>query len=362
MGKIISIRRLWYNKTVNHKYLHMVLSVWIIVLLASLSTLVKSADHFTDYAEKLGKLLKLPNFIIGVLIVAVGTSLPEFATSIMGVSQGDVEFLSGNVLGTVIVNILLGLSIAVLFTKRKTIFNWDIVSNDLPFFAGAIFLVVITLMDGVFTRPEAILFLLGYVIYVFYAYYIQREVKETAKDQLNKELAKEIKKDVDDADKKAKPTKFLDKYISEKGKIFLYLFVSLIIVAISSHFVVEAVLNLAVILGLGTSVLAATAVALGTSLPEILVAVSAARRGNFDMVIGDILGSNIFDIFVIYGVAGLFTQLTITPELFMILIPFLVGSFFLLWLVLIDKKITRTEALLFVLIYILFVGKLFHLF
>jgi len=108
--------------------------------------------------------------------------------------------------------------------------------------------------------------------------------------------------------------------------------------------------------------MAATAVALGTSLPEIFVAVSAARRGNFDLVIGDIIGSNIFDIFVIYGAVGLFTELTITRELFIILISFLIGSFVLMWLTFIDKKLTKAEGWMFVLLYIMFVGKLFNIF
>ena len=337
---------------------------WVAVLILSLWALIKSADYFTDYAEQLGKMLRLPNFIIGVLIVAVGTSLPEFATSIMGVYQGEVEFLSGNVLGTVIVNILLGLGIAVIFTKRKTIFNWDIVSNDLPFFAAAIFLVVVSLMDGYFSKVEALLFLAGYIIYIIYAYYIQREVKATSQKEYKKELNKEIKSGLDEVKEKEKKasSKFFNKIVKKEIKIVVILLISLGAVAVASHFVVTSVLNLAVILGLGTSVLAATVVAVGTSLPEILVATSAARRGNFDMVIGDILGSNIFDIFVIYGVAGLITPLTITHELFVILSVFLVGCFFLLWLVLIDKKITKTEALMFIVIYVLFAGKLFNIF
>jgi cation:H+ antiporter len=115
-------------------------------------------------------------------------------------------------------------------------------------------------------------------------------------------------------------------------------------------------------LGLATPVVAASLVALGTSLPEIIVAISAARRGNFDMVIGDIIGSNIFDLFVIFGAVGLFAEITISRDMFIILGSFLVGSFFLMWLAFIDKKMTKTEAVMFILIYILFVGKLFNIF
>lgn len=334
------------------------LTAWIIVLIASLYILVKSADYFTDYAEKMGKIFKLPNFIVGVLIVAMGTSLPELATSIAGVSSGETEFLSGNVLGTVIVNILFGLAITVIIINKKIKFNWDIVSNDLPFFAAAIFLTAAALLDGKFTFVEALLFLAGYVIYVFYAYYIQKSEKESVKERYEMQLKRKIKGEIEELEEK-------DKTLKGKkalGKILIFLIISLIVVAISSNYVVEAVINIANILGLGTSVIAATAVAIGTSLPEILVAIAAAKRNNYDMVIGDILGSNIFDLFVIYGAVGLFTTLTISHELFVILISFLIASFVLLWMALIDKQITRSEAWIFIVIYIMFVGKLFNVF
>jgi len=337
----------------------MLVLFWIGIFVISIIVLVKAADFFTEHAEKLGKILRLPNFIVGVLIVAVGTSMPELATSVMGVAHGEAEFLSGNVLGTVIVNILLGLGIAVLLTKRKTIFNWDIVSNDLPFFAAAIFLVVISLIDGKFSFAEALLFLVGYIVYVVYAYYAQKEEKAGIKAHFKKQIDQEIHAEIN---KFQKQDKILSRIFGPKTSIVLYLLIGLVFVVLSSKYVVDAVINLAGLWGLGTTALAATVVALGTSLPEIMVATSAARRGNFDMVIGDILGSNIFDIFVIYGVTGLFTTLTITPALFATLTIFLVGSFFLLWLFLIDKKITKTEALLFVVIYVFFVGKLFNLF
>jgi len=115
-------------------------------------------------------------------------------------------------------------------------------------------------------------------------------------------------------------------------------------------------------LDIGSTVVAATAVALGTSLPEIVVAISAARRRNYDMMIGNILGSSIFDILMIFGFVGVFTTLIITPAIYWIMIPFLIGSFLLLWLTLIDKKITKTEAMMFVLIFIMFIGKMFEIF
>ena len=341
------------------------LTVWFIVFAASIWVLVKSADYFTDYAEKLGKIFNLPNFIVGVMIVAVGTSLPEFATSIVGAYRGEAEFLSGNVLGTVIVNILLGLGVAVLFVRKKAVFDWDIVSNDLPFFAAAIFLVIITLSDGKFTFVEALIFLAGYIVYIFYAYHIQKSIKEKAKEKFEKQQKEEIKSDIAEVSS-GKDHGHHERDAAKRKKkvlkIVFFLIISLTIVAVSSKFAVEAVINIGGMLGLATPVVAASLVALGTSLPEIIVAISAARRGNFDMVIGDIIGSNIFDLFVIFGAVGLFAEITISRDMFIILGSFLVGSFFLMWLAFIDKKMTKTEAVMFILIYILFVGKLFNIF
>jgi cation:H+ antiporter len=334
------------------------LTAWIIVLIASLYVLVKAADYFTDYAEKMGKILKLPNFIVGVLIVALGTSLPELATSIAGVYSGEIEFLSGNVLGTVIANILFGVSLTVIIVNKPLKLNWDIVSNDLPFFAAAIFLTAIALLDGKFTFIEALLFLAGYVIYVFYAYYIQKSERASIKEKYDKQLKRKIKSEIADIEKRDKKLKGKKALI----KIIIYLIISLIVVAIASNYVVESVINIATILGLGTSVIAATAVAIGTSLPEIMVAIVAAKKGNFDMAIGDILGSSIFDLFIIYGIIGLFTTLTISHEFFVILISFLIASFVLLWMALIDKQITRSEGWIYIIIYLMFVGKLFNIF
>ncbi len=332
-------------------------SIWIVVFVASLWILVKSADYFTDFAEKLGKVFRLPNFIVGVLIVAVGTSLPELATSVAGVTRGESEFLSANILGTVIVNILLGLSLAVIITNKKARFNWNIVSNDLPFFLAAIFLVGVALMDGKFSVIEAAIFLVGYIVYVIYTYHIQKTIKEDTKGRYEKKLKKEIASETDYINGESQ-----GKHPKRITKLIILAVLALIAVAISSHFVVEAVINIANILGMGTSVIAATAVAIGTSLPEILVAIHASRRGNFDLAIGDIIGSNIFDLFVIFGVVGLFTPLTISKELFLVLMIFLVGAFFLMWLAFIDKKLTRSETWMFILLYAMFVGKLFNVF
>ncbi len=311
------------------------MTLWQLVLVfgGSIYVLVKAAGMFTKSAEKIGRALNMPNFIIGTVIVAIGTSAPEALTSIFGTTAGEEQFLAGNVIGTVLANTLLGLGIAVLLTKKIVRFDWDLISNDLPiFFAAAIFLAVM-LIDGQFTTTEAIIMFLGYGVYLMYAYRMHRVHQDEFKLERKRKLS---------------------------IKMVLMFILSLAILFFASKIVVDSIVEISHMIGVGSSVLAASAVALGTSLPEILVATIAVRNGNMDLALGDIVGSNIFDLFVIFGVGGLISTLSISQTMLSFSLPLLLGTIVLLWLVLIDKKFTKTEAALFLLVYVLFIGKLFY--
>jgi cation:H+ antiporter len=307
---------------------------WIVIFVVSVIVLVKAADYFTDYAERLGKIIKMPNFLVGMVIVAIGTSLPELSTSVAAVFQDQSEMVAGNVLGTVIANVLLGLGIAAIVVRGRMKFDWDLVSNDMPIFVTAILLVVITLLDGKFTFAEAVIMMLGYLIYLVYTADIHRKY--------NQELKPEPKKK-----EKMSP------------KIPIMLILSLVFIFISAKYTVDSVIGIATILGLGTSVIAASILAIGTSLPEIMVAITAARKRKYDMVIGDIMGSNIFDLLFIFGACGLIDTLTIDDMMIGLLLPFIIGIAIVQWLIMVDKKLSLVEGLLLILTYVLFIGKLF---
>lgn len=339
------------------------LALWIFVFVVSLALMVKAADYFTKYAEKLGKQLKLSSFLIGVLIIAVGTSLPELVTSLFGIASGESEFLAANIMGTVIVNILLGLGIAVLLTRKIIKFDWDTVANDMPFMAGATMLLGFSLLDGQVVIWESILLILAFVVYVFYSLQIFRSAEADKKHNLKEDFKEEIKKDLQEVEeqilknqeKKPSPAK---KFI----KLILLVLLSLGIVVVAGNYVVESLLEIAKFFGVGSSVLAGSIVAIGTSLPEITVAIAAARRRNFDMVLGNIIGSNIFDILIIFGIPGLFTTLTISQGSLWLYLPFMGAAVLIMWLISIDKKITKAEAGLMVILYLVFLGRLFNFF
>ncbi len=311
----------------------LILFLWAIVFIASIGLLVKSADLFTDAAERLGKFFGMSSFITGVLIISFGTSLPELATSISSVLQGATEIVAANIFGSNIANSLLALGIAAIVCKGIVRPKWNIFYGDFPILVAGVMLCIFSVQDGIINRYESILFLAGLAVYFFYL----KEIHQ-------KRTKKKIKK----------------KKLDYRNLILLAL--SLIGVLIAAKYCVVSVINIALFTGLGASILAAALIALGTSLPEISVAISAAKRKNWDLLIGDIIGSNIFNIFAILGISGIIAPLIIAPEVMFVVVPFLIATLVLTWVVLADKKITTSEGILMIILYIFFIGKLFGMF
>lgn len=331
--------------------------VWLIVLVACLYCLSWFADKFTDAAEKIGAIFKMPHFVIGILIVAVGTSLPELATSIFGVIQGESGILAGNVTGSTIANIFLGLGLVVILSRRIAKFNWDSISNDMPFLIGATVLLFLTIVDGVFKFYEALIFLVGYIIYIIYSIQIQKLSHKEIRDDLNREIKSWQR------GKEKKQEKLEDHHIQKPNfiKLIFIFIISLGFIIFFAKFTVTSLIQIATIWGLDTSALAASLVSIGTSLPEISVGVASARKGNFDMVLGNIMGSNIFNILVVFGLVGIFTDVTVPKQVIVFILPIMCCAILIQWLITLDKKITITEGLFMVLLYVAFIGKLFNL-
>ena len=335
------------------------LITWLIVLVASLYVLTKAADKFTDTAEKIGTIFKMLSFVVGILFVALGTSAPELATSIFGVIKGEAGILAGNVTGSVIANILLGLGLVVVITRKTAKFNWDSVANDMAFLLGAGILLALTIYDGFFGFFEAIIFLLAYGIYVVYSLRIRKMNRKEIREDLHKEIKSKLKEDFKKSSQDKEKTK---PHKKELIKLILIFIISLGFLILAAKFTVDSLIEIAGFIGLGTSVLATSIVAIGTSLPEISVAVASAKKGNFDLVLGNIMGSNIFNIFVVFGTIGLFTTISIPSQIIYLVLPVLGGVILVQWLVTIDKKITITEGLLMTILYITFIAKLFNFF
>ncbi len=307
----------------------------IVIFIVALLILLKGADIFTFAAEKIGIKLGISEFAIGITIVSVGTSLPELATSIIAGLEKAEGIILGNVFGSNIANILLILGVSALFIKN-TKSNMNLLNIDLPVMFSSILLVVFLGIDGVFNWLDGIIALLGYFFYMEYIYGSRKELK----DNLEKLIEK--KKNI--------------KLINE----IIKLVISLLMIYLGSKFVVESLILLARYLHVSESVISATTLALGTSLPELSVGLQAARKKKFDMLLGDIMGSNIFNVFVVLAIGALITPLTFTPFVTRILIPYVVGSTLLFFMMTQDREVSKYEGYMLLLIYFSYMLSIFY--
>ncbi len=317
--------------------------IWSLVFIASLAVLIKAADFFTDSAEKIGLHFKISPFIIGVTIVAFGTSLPEIATSIAAVLKNDSSMVIANVAGSNIANILLVLGASAIVGKHLVV-DKDIINIDLPLLLGSAILLFITTVDGVFSAGDGVITLLALLTYVLYNIMSHRKIDQKETSDI-KQAAKELK-----AAKKNKPQ------LPLRHPIILIL--SGIGIWIAADYTIEAVLKLSEIINIGTEVIAGSAIALGTSLPELIVSVMAAKKGKTDIAIGNVTGSNIFNALAVMGIPSMIGPLAISTDMITFVIPFTVLTTILYMFVTMDKQVSQWEGITLVLLYVAFIGKL----
>ena len=315
--------------------------IWIAVFVASLFVLIKASGYFTHSAEKIGLFFGLPVFIVGVTIVAIGTSLPELISSIFAVLRNSSEIVVGNVVGSNITNIFLILGIAAIVGKKLKI-TYELIHVDLPILVGSAFLFAAMIWDGVFTLPEALLSIVGIIIYFLYTINSEKRHEDVEiKKEMKEELRKKKKLDI---------------------KTIAILVVSAVFIFIGAKYTIESVIKLSEIFNLGKEIIAVSAVALGTSLPELAVSITAVRQGKPEIAVGNILGSNIFNTFVVMGVSAFFGALIIPQSILTFALPMMLIATLLFFFITQEKEVTKWEGYLLLLFYVFFIGKLFNLF
>lgn len=307
----------------------MTLLLLFTLFFVSTFTIVKSADYFVDAVERIGTALRLPHFITGVLIVAVGTSLPELATGISAILKEDTDIVIASVLGSGISNIFLGLGLISVLVRKNIKFKQNIFQVHFPIFIISVVAVIIMFLGDLTLQIQEGIILVG--IMGAYLWFL---------------FTKDGKR---------------DKFHHEKFRIkdVLIAITSLLFLIGGSNIAIDTVLKLALELNINTGILAGTLVAVGTSLPEMVVVFSALKKGNSELAIGNILGSNIFNIVLILGVGSFIAPLTMTQGTWDGMIPFTLGSIFVYWAISKDQEITRQEGLAMTFLYGLFLAKLF---
>ena len=244
----------------------------IILLVLGFILLLKGADWFVDGASSIASRFGIPQLIIGLTIVAMGTSLPEAFVSITAALKSNAAITIGNVVGSNILNV--GIILGVTALIRPLHIQNSTIKYEMPFMMLVTLVLILQGINHTISRFDGIvmwLFFLGYLYYIF----------KMSKNQMEET---EIKK---------------------TNPLFIPL--GLVCLMVGSNFAVDAATNIAISLGVSQRFIGLTIVALGTSLPELVTSVTAARKGNADIAIGNIIGSNIFNILFVVGSSALIT-------------------------------------------------------
>lgn len=314
-------------------------ALWAFTLAASLAVLIKASDFFTDSSEKIGLYLGVPQLIIGVTLVAMGTSLPELISSVFAAFYGYPEIVVGNVVGSNITNICLIIGIAAVVGGTLTT-RYEHMNLYLTMLVGSQVFFALMIWNGVFTTLEAAICLVGMGVYLIYIVAFEREMEKSGRVVARKSGVR-------------RP------YLGWKTPLVFTLSAALLY--LGAKFTVEAVVRLSDILGVGREVIALTAVAVGTSLPELFVSILAARKGRSELAIGNVLGSNIFNSFAVMGVPALFARVVVPESILHFSLPLMLVLTLVFVLITRGKEVTKWEGWLLILFYLFFLGHILNL-
>lgn len=303
----------------------------LLMLIIGFVLLMKGADWFVDGASGIAGKLGIPELIIGLTIVAMGTSLPEAAVSISAAAKGSAEITIGNVVGSNILNVLIILGITSLI--RTIPVQKSTVRYEIPFTMGVTMLLAgLGIFDHLIGRLDGGILWCFFILYLSYLFYMARHGCENA---IGEQASKE------ESIKKAKPLLLL----------FLMILVGGAMIVFGSDLTVDAATAIAREFGMTERFIGLTIVAFGTSLPELVTSVTAAIKGKSDIAIGNIVGSNIFNILFVVGTTALITPVQYAKGFLVDSIMAMLAVLLLLLCVLKDHRLGRIGGALMLLTY-----------
>ena len=300
--------------------------VQVLILLVGFFLLVKGADWFVEGAASIAKKLGIPQLVIGLTIVAMGTSLPEAAVSITAALDNNAGITIGNIVGSNILNILIILGITAVITNvsiQKSTFYYEI-----PFM---LIITVILMIFGItgskITFMEGVIFWILFLLYLGYLYIMSKKGTEQEEENV---------KDI------------------PVWKCLLFMVLGGVMVVMGSDFAVSGATEIARFFGMSERFIGLTIVAFGTSLPELVTSVVAARKNEVDMAVGNAVGSNIFNILMVLGIASAINPVSLIREN-VIDIIILVAFSVVVWIfAATKKKISRKEGIAMVAMYLVY--------
>lgn len=281
----------------------------VLAIVVGLGLLVWSADRFVEGAASTARYFGMPPLLVGMVIVGMGTSAPEMTVSVLAASQGSPGIALGNAYGSNITNIALILGLTALISP--IIVHSQVVRKELPILMGVTLLAAWQLWDGEVGRADAIVLLL--VFAALMAWTIWQGMR-SKRDSLGQEIEAE-----------------LSEHEMPIRHALMWTVIGLVVLIISSRLLVWGAVDIAQSLGVSDMIIGLTIVAVGTSLPELASSVIAARKGEHDIALGNIIGSNLFNTLAVVGLAGVIHPMAVDAEVFSRDILVMIGLTFLLF-------------------------------
>lgn len=311
-----------------------------VLLLLGFVLLIKGADYFVEGSSSVAKIMHIPSIIIGLTVVAFGTSMPELSVSLSASLQGANELAVGNVVGSNIFNLLVVLGVSALIMPVET--NENVLKKEFPF-SIIIGIVLFMIMGGYqFTRifTDTSTFTLtrvgGIILLILFVGFMFSAVKDALKARNEYQTSEGGEEEY---------------HILSPGKSALFIIGGAAGICIGGDMVVDAASLIGASFGMSDNLIGLTIVALGTSLPELVTTVVAARKGENDLALGNVVGSNVFNILLILGTASVVCPITVGAEAMCDMLMVILASILVFVLAKTKKTISRLEGGVFLLAY-----------
>ena len=295
-----------------------------VVLIAGMLLLVKGADYFVDGSASVAKILKVPSLIIGLTIVALGTSLPEASVSITASIAGNNELALSNIIGSNIFNTLVVVGCSAMIAPF--IMDRDIIKRDLIINLIVSVSLCLFIFDGILCRMDGVLLLIGLVTFMMVL------IRSVMRYDVEEEIGESF----------------------SISKSIILIVIGVVAIILGGNFVVNGASDIARQWGMSETLIGLTIVSIGTSLPELVTSVVAARKGESSLSLGNAIGSNILNVLFILGISGTLTPIAAISEN-IIDVAVLIGiAVFILILSRFNDKMTRTKAAIFIGLYAIY--------
>lgn len=309
--------------------------ITFLTLIAGLVLLVVGAELLVKGASTVAAVLKISPLIIGLTIVAYGTSAPEMSVSVMSALRGQGDIAMGNVVGSNICNVLLILGLSSIVTPL--IVTKQIIRSDVPIMIGVSLLLLMFCLDGELSRVDSLILFVGGIVYTLSLVY-QNSKQGAEQDEFAEEYS---------FSGTSSPILWL--------KNIVFILGGLVLLILGSRWLVESAVTIARSFGVSELLIGLTIVALGTSLPELATSMVASFRGEQDIAVGNVLGSNIFNILAVLGIAGIVAPngIRVSDSIIQFNAPVAIAvAFACLPIFYSGKKIDRREGVLFLFYYL----------